>query len=569
MDMEAKIDKLENILKKYDSLEVVQYLAFWLTRINERHSHPFFKNLLSPYKQLHYVASLALKINSKGDKIISDNDWYTISKILQSIEEDYNKVIPEDFLFTNQEIINKKAVSQSAFINYFFQGTLSFQEQLIERIEKTFTKYDSTIKKEINFSVKELISFVELLSDEVNAKLNLIIKFQKNGEWKEFTNKMDRLNIPLNEWSNHFDNDINSAFNVLFKPESILTIDIENLNISCDKNKLKCFLDLFSVTNIEQSKYLYYGEKLPLEINPIVKLSLNKYLVFYQNELLTAIYDRLVVICREIIGKKFYKHRDKETESKVVDIFNLLFNNKKAKIFTSYSIDTHSEQDILIIHNSIAYIIEVKAGTFRQPMRDPLLAYNKIKSDFKAIVQEAYSQCLRVEDAFDESSEVKIYDKNAKLIDTIRTDKIRNTYSIIVTLDRLGQVQSDLSHLLKIEDDLPFPWSINIDDLECFLLMLKKKKNPQHKLEVFLSGRELLHGRLMTNDEIDVCCWYLRNEKEFVKSCKFSHHFIRANPKESNMLDKTYYSRGGLGFENERYIEEKNEGKTLFMGAPK
>lgn len=567
--VENEIAKIESILAKYDSISMIKYFAFWLIRIEERNSHPFFKGLKSPYKQLHYVASLALKINSTGQKKISDDDWKVISLQLQKIENFYNTAIPENFQEIDEEILKKTGVSQAVFLGYFFNGTFAFKEQLIERIENTFNKYDSLINQETGFSIKDFIDYLEIITEEFNIKLNFPVEIQNSGDWVKFRDEMKRLNIPLEEWKMHFTENLNIVFETLTQPESILLIDTENLHVSCDKTKLLQFLEFLSISEIDPNRMIYYGEKLPLELNPFLKISDTEYLIFYQNEILSAIYDKLYSICSEKIGTKFYQYRDSQTEVKTLEIFALLFNEKKSKLFFNYSIDGHSEQDILIIHESTVFIIEVKAATFREPMYEPIKAFDKIKSDFKRNIQEAYNQCLRVEDAFELNNSVNIFDKKGKLIDTIITSNIDSTYSIIVTQDRFGLIQSDLSHLLQIEDDLPFPWSINIDDLEIFLLMLKKKKKPQNKLVRFLSNRELLHGRLHAMDEIDVCCWFLRDESDFINGCSNLNTYIVANPQESKMVDKAYFSKGGLGFKNERYLDLKNDGNTLFLGKPK
>lgn len=567
-NIESEIEKIESILKKYDSISIVKYLAFWLTRIGERNSHPFFSGLKSPYKQLHYVASLALKQRSTGEKKLSDDDWKAISMLLQKIEDLYNSAVTKDFQDIDQEVLKKTGVSQATYLNYFFNGTFAFKEQLIDRIESTFNKYDTIITNETGLSVKDFIEVLELIIDECNIKLNFPLDIQNSGDWIQFTDEMDRLSIPPEEWKMYFTDELNAAFETLTQPESILLIDTENLHVNCDKAKLLTFLGFLSVPDLYPNNIIYYGEKLPLELNPFVKISDTEYLIFYQNEVLSAIYDKLVSICSQQVGAKFFKYRDSQTELKVLEIFGLLFNEKKAKIFFNYSIDGHAEQDILIVHGSTAFIIEVKAASFREPMREPIKAFEKIKSDFKKNIQEAYKQCLRVEDAFELNDSINIFDKKGKLIDTIKADTIECTYSIIVTLDRFGLIQSDLAHLLEIEDDLPYPWSVNIDDLETFLLMLKKQKKAQQKFVKFLSNRELLHGRLHAMDEIDVCCWYLRNEPDFINGCNESQAYILANPQESQMVDKAYFSKGGLGFKNERNLDLKNSGKALFLGKP-
>lgn len=566
--IENEIEEIESILNKYDSISVVKYLALWLIRIEERDSHPFFKGLRSPYKQLHYVASLALKLQSKGIKQITTNDWRTISLQLQKIENLYNTTIPENFQEIDAEILKKTGVSQAVFLNYFFNGTFAFKEQLIDRIENTFNKYEKLIIQETGFSIKDLIDLEELVNEECNTKLNFPLEVRNSGDWKRFTDEMNRLNIPQDKWRMYLTEKLNAAFKSLTQPETVLLIDIENLHVNCDKNKLLRFLKFLSVPGIDPNRTIYYGEKLPLEQNPFIKISDSEYLVFYQNEILSAIYDKLYCICSEKIGMKFYQYRDCRTEIKTREIFSFLFNEKKAKIFFNYSIDGHTEQDLLIIHESTAFIIEVKAASFREPMYEPIKAFEKIKSDFKKNIQEAYKQCLRIEDAFALTESVNIFDEKGNLVDVFTTSSIQNTYSIIVTLDRFGLIQSDLSLLLEIDEDLPYPWSVNIDDLETFLLMLKKQKKAQNRFVKFLANRELLHGRLHAMDEIDVCCWFLRDESGFINGCNEFETYIFASPQESRMVDKAYFSIGGLGFKNERFLELKNSGNTLFLGKP-
>ena len=107
-----------------------------------------------------------------------------------------------------------------------------------------------------------------------------------------------------------------------------------------------------------------------------------------------------------------------------------------------------------------------------------------------------------------------------------------------------------------------------MNGLEIFLLMLKKDKNSQKRFVKFLANRELLHGRLHAIDEMDLCCWFLRNEKDFIKGCMNDEMYIIASPQESQLIDKAYFSEGGIGFSNERHLDLKNNGNTLFLGKP-
>lgn len=56
----------------------------------------------------------------------------------------------------------------------------------------------------------------------------------------------------------------------------------------------------------------------------------------------------------------------------------------------------------------------------------------------------------------------------------IKTKNYHKAVSIVVTLERFGQIQTDLSTILKIYGKDDYPWSICIDDLEIFLLQMEK-----------------------------------------------------------------------------------------------
>src|SRR5690606_86012 len=103
-----------------------------------------------------------------------------------------------------------------------------------------------------------------------------------------------------------------------------------------------------------------------------------------------------------------------------------------------------------------------------------------------------------------------------------------------------------------------------IDDLEVFLLQLKKSRKKKSDLIYFLNLRQQMHGKLITNDELDVCGAFLTN--------KINHKLVISNktlaltPDLSEIFDKTYLKEG-LGFKDEKYMEMKTSGKYLRIGA--
>lgn len=78
-------------------------------------------------------------------------------------------------------------------------------------------------------------------------------------------------------------------------------------------------------------------------------------------------------------------------EQKTLEIFKTFFPND-ALFFTSFYFDksTKSEQDLAIYYKGTLLIIEIKDFKFRAPMRNPISAFDKIRSDFKGGIQKAY-----------------------------------------------------------------------------------------------------------------------------------------------------------------------------------
>ena len=83
---------------------------------------------------------------------------------------------------------------------------------------------------------------------------------------------------------------------------------------------------------------------------------------------------------------KFKQNKDKAFEQKVYEVFKSFFP-EKTKLFVNYSVDGSSENDLLVGYGNSWLVVEINNTGFRPPMRDPLRAFDKIKTDFDKAVQ--------------------------------------------------------------------------------------------------------------------------------------------------------------------------------------
>jgi hypothetical protein len=318
------------------------------------------------------------------------------------------------------------------------------------------------------------------------------------------------------------------------------------------------------VISRKQTDYLYYTATKPgnpLFEKPILDIGEGMYQVFEVKQVIHAIEKLLEEICTndELVTTKYIKRKGKLLEDRIIELFSTFFKSD-FKLFKSYYIDG-CEQDILFLWKNYAFIIEAKGYSLNEPFRNPEKAFTRIKSDFNACIGYGYTQTRRVENKFIYGEPLKIIDKDGNLMEEIDTTLYKQDFSIIINLQTFGQVQCDLSTLIKLEDDDDvFPWAVKLDDLEIFLLTLIAQKKKPMDFVNYLLLRETLHGKLICADELEICGGFLTGH---LKQKQIDRAIVIATkPDFGDIFDNQYHKT--MGFKNEKYLYEKQSGKYLF-----
>jgi hypothetical protein len=341
-----------------------------------------------------------------------------------------------------------------------------------------------------------------------------------------------------------------------FYPEEIIS---ENLPIE----KVNAILK-FLVIIRKKTDYLYYTARKPgnpLFEKPILDIGDGMYQVFEVKQVIHAIEELLEKVCTDTEENttKYIKRKGKLLEDRIVELFSSFFKSD-FKLHRGYYVDG-CEQDILFLWKKYAFIIEAKGYSLNEPFRNPEKAFVRIKNDFNACIGYGYAQTRRVEKKFIYGEPLKIMDKDGKLIEEIDTNQYVQDFSIIVNLETFGQIQCDLSTLIKLEEeDDVYPWAVKLDDLEIFLLtMIVQKKKPMDFVN-FLLMRETLHEKLICADELEICGGFLIDKLKQKQIDKAG--VIVTTPDLGDVFDKQYHTT--MGFKNEKYLYEKQSGKYLF-----
>ncbi len=570
MGLTEKSLQLKELVSIYESKWFLGDLSDVIHSGKQR-ANDMLGNLSSPMRQLYYLAGLNISTNKdKGIEFWYDPvKWNQIVKLLNEIEQEYQKMMfkfnEEADDFNNWKKIREVAVP--SFLTYFNQGPLNYEEQILNWVIGLYSNFDDYILSEFGLLTEDFITFYENL-DKLNQ--NNFQGYTLNNEllradWESYTTIESGMDENLPSFlkdSIPKDYLVMSKFMIdkgmkdRFYPEELI----------CEKLPLEKVEKILSILSVkrEEKDFTYYSETNPgnpLYSNPIFNIENGMYQVFEVKQVIHSINSFLenVVTSDSIRIDKYIKVKGDLLENNIISLLKKFFGSD-VKLFQSYYVDGN-EQDILIIWNNYAFIIEAKGYNLREPLRTPERAFKRIKDDFKKCIGYGYEQTSRIEKIFLDEKLLVITNNKNEIIEVVDTKLIKECFSIIVNLDSFGLVQNDLSYLLALqsEDDI-FPWAVKFDDLEIFILtLIAKNKSPKFFID-FLLFREELHGKIICSDELEICGGFLTS-KISPKKMKYIDTLV-TKPDFGDVFDEQYHKT--MGFKNEKYLYEKQSGKYLF-----
>ncbi len=568
--LETISKKLKALLVKYNTQSALGHLSFLMTCITNGSAQDELGQLVSPMRQLYYLAGLLVTQDGDGTNEIqySEEDWQKIVNYLVEIENEYYKFfLPEKPEDVTEEWKKKVGVAMPTFLSYFNLGPLNFEEQVIEQIRGTFTTLDDVIAGKVGLTTEDYLQFYENLDAWCEYNFQSLgiggANYPLRENWKEYTNievgvideapevikRMGAKRAPMMTLVT------DPGIKYRFKAEDLATngLTIDKVNTILSQLKIRR----------ETTDFLFYTGQNPLVLRPIVDLENGLYQAFEEKRVSHAILFKLEEICKEKEATKARLTHSKGhyLEDKIENLFRKFFG-EKVEIISNYVIDG-CEQDIMVLWNEYLFVVEAKAYSNREPFRNTEKAFTRIKDDFMGCIGYAYKQCKRIENKMKAGKPFDLKDDKGNVIKTINpVDYDGNDFYIIVNQESFGQIQVDLSMFLEIGDDQNYPWAVRFDDLEVFLLtLIAKKKTPQFFVD-FLIMREYLHGHIVCSDEGEICGGYITGT--ITQAIAEGEDVVTTTPGLASVFDDQY--RKGMGFKNEKHWKEKHDGKTLFWG---
>lgn len=565
-ELQMKIDSLKDILRNVDTESLLGNIAteFGIT-MNPSESIFDKTRLISPFKQYLYLSGLLLSTPSEIKTSNKEVPMKQVKTLLNDIVVLYGDIFsPEEGDVVNEQWLEARKVSMPVFINYFNTSSLTYEEQVISRIEEWFEPFTEEIKAETGIGVAEFIRIFNFIRDYLQQGFN---KLQDLGdmvtkERRLLDNYMEKRKVSFEQAC--ADLDVTHTRKFLEQLQLIHHIKVEDMNKEFGEEVTKSFVKMFSMER-KESGFNYYTEPNPFETSPIWRKSDDLLFVPIYKQIIHAILIQLTLVMEGSQKKNlFYKNRDNKTEEKAEEVFKDFFG-ESAKYYTSVfeNDKSQNEHDLLIEYDNNLLIVEVKASKVKEPFRNPDKAFQRIKRDFKSDggIQKGYKQGMNLKNHIMSNELTVLYDTKGKEVVQFKKDEIKEIFIIVITAENMGILGCNTSYLLEKErEGDPYPWSINIYDLETALEGIIYEKKGYDFFLKYLKEREQLHEYIISSDELEVLGYYLENGS-FRKLKIKEGTFITFDPDMSSVFDDIYYEKRGIVGSTRTYPMNNNVNK--------
>jgi hypothetical protein len=564
---------IQEIVGKYDSDDFISEMASLCTHLGYG-PIPFqpFDKFHSPQRQIFYLIALNLSAKyterEKYNCITNPEQydrWREIINLVLSLDKAYENIFFSNFDGLTDSQKEKATIAYPAFLNYYYSGRLEFEEQTIEKIEHFFSPFNAEIKANFGLDVNEFIQAYNDIDELLHLQLNRVLYLLNNSpECESFWDLMKNEGKSPKSWQYTGNRDIDELILLMKDQSEKLKINSDSISNKENARKVEILLNTIACNDKINAEFIYFTQVNFAFENPVYKLKDGRFLIIEIKQVIYAVYNVLLKFCQgqSKLSERFSKKRGKILEQKAGEIFRRFFNND-AHIYHEYDTILNKEQDVLIYHKGVVFIVELKASKRDTPSSNVLDSIKKIDSNFKEIFQKGHEQCTRVKKLFEEYEEVDLYNKKNDLLYTFKTRKIQKVFTLVVTLEKFPEIQTDLSLLLKLEGDETYPYSICIDDLEVLLLVMKREKMGLSHLINFLEQRVQFYGRLICKDELEICGEYFYKKKFDIPP---GNRPIITHFRGTDIFENYY--ENGMGFKNEKNLDRKKSGKFINFGKP-
>jgi len=453
---------------------------------------------------------------------------------------------PKDRSDLSEEWWRVRDVALPAFMHYFYSRLLASGAQIEARIVRYLVPFDDAVKEELGVAVSDALVIAKWIGQQIQLVMDQTIEAgaEARRAQLELLDEAEQRGWGLEEIRKaaaqpQYDETFTRFFNGLLTTGLITRRQLE----AEFPNAGATFWRKFSIGRGEGPVLQYPTERSIVDDLPLIRVSEDEAMCPSLGALYLAILERSEKVLSEGPARnRYFRARDKALEEEVQAHFRRLVDSSCSIHSAVFETDDHQfEHDAVVLCDDLCLIIEAKASPPKEPFRNPEKAFVRLNRAFKAEtgIQGGYEQALRIWRRLAAGEDVVLFDGEGAPAVTIPGALLEDTYCVVATRDDFGPLAGDLALLLEKEATEPYPWVVNVTDLENLANAWSHFGWSGKELEEYLKGRTRLHGKLFCDDELEVAGYFIQHGNIMLLSDSYADK-VSLDPTYSSVFDKLY-----------------------------
>lgn len=547
-ELEKSIAALKSILADSSTSEVTGMV--YATRLRfaggRKQSPPGVARLESPARQQSFLLGLLLATEEPAEpKEFGFAEWDECVTLLNNAFGIYEELfLPDHPGEQTEDWWRAREVAGPVFMHYFNTSLIANVEQIKARVQDYCVPFDAELVRAISISASDSLAIMDFITQTMKGDIRTMMELQPQleGEQERFFKSGDfmqrdgpdypeflRKNYPV----------IHGYFSRFERQGQISRADIE----ASFPAQAGAFWERYVVSRGQGGTLNYPTEDSIFDFKPLIVLDSGYASCPVANNLFEAV----LRTCEEALAasperRKVFKFRDKVLEREGEAQFRRLLG-EEGQIFSSVfeTPKAHNEHDLLVVAGNVVVVVEAKASPPVEPSRTPERAFERLRQGFRkdSGIQHGFEQAARIQRRLTAGETIPLYTEKGDLVITLNPKEHTECFCICLTRDDFGHLATNLSLLLEKGLTEPYPWAVNIWDLEAMADAWAFLGWNFNKLTEYLRQRQNVQGRVLGSDELEFVGSFIHHGS-LDSGLKRGLDFVQLNPNYSDFFDELY-----------------------------
>jgi hypothetical protein len=547
--VQSAVDQLRALVSVHSTQAVAgKCFAYHLKRLQPGGSPD--STLVSPARQTSFLLGLLLATAEPAEpREFTDADWNRAAELLQEAFLAYQILFLPDAPLPDPpptEWLRVRDLALPQFLHTFNTGLLASGEQIANRIRTYLAPFDEQLRTDWGLTATEALEIAEWVDSKLNQTLDHATEGLKKAK---AVRKSFLTRAQANKWSLKEIREAAQDPSVKAPHEQALAdlrsvglIRLDELDAAFPSLGSR-FVQVFAISRGAGPDLRFPTDRSVFQDRPLVLISPNEATV----PLLGAVYSAVLECGERILESgasddRYRRARDRQLERETESYLRKLLGGEFS-IYPRVSEEPTGEfeHDAVATGPSLGLVVEAKATKPDAPFRDPEKAYARLRRAFRAEtgIQHAYDQALHLWRRLKSGEDVSLFDAHREEVARIPCSAANYIFLVCVTRDNHGPLATDLSLLLEKQPHEPYPWVVNILDLEALAEAWSFFGWDSRKFAEFLRVRLQLHGRVFSWDELEYAGYFIRHGS-LEPSLRGPTELVFLNPLYSDVFDEIH-----------------------------